>query len=41
MLGLPLMLSRRNRNVFLSIGICLGVATAFTLVALAANRWAA
>lgn len=35
MLGLPLMLSRRNRNVFLSIGICLGVATAFTLVALA------
>lgn len=34
MLGLPLMLSRRNRNVFLSIGICLGVATAFTLVAL-------
>jgi lipopolysaccharide export system permease protein len=34
MLGLPLMLSRRNRNVFLSIGICLGLATAFTLVAL-------
>jgi len=34
MLGLPLMLSRRNRNVFLSIGICLGVATAFTLVVL-------
>lgn len=34
MLGLPLMLSRRNRNVFLSISICLGVATAFTLVAL-------
>jgi lipopolysaccharide export system permease protein len=34
MLGLPLMLSRRSRNVFLSIGICLGVATAFSLVAL-------
>jgi lipopolysaccharide export system permease protein len=34
MLGLPLMLSRRNRNVFLSISICLGVATAFTLIAL-------
>lgn len=34
MLGLPLMLSRGNRNVFLSIGICLGVATAFTLIAL-------
>ena len=34
MLGLPLMLSRRNRNVFFSISICLGVATAFTLVAL-------
>ena len=34
MLGLPLMLSRGNRNVFLSIGICLAIATAFTLVAL-------
>jgi lipopolysaccharide export system permease protein len=34
MLGLPLMLSRSNRNIFLSIGICMGVATAFTLVAL-------
>jgi lipopolysaccharide export system permease protein len=34
MLGLPLMVSRRNRNIFLSIGICLGVATAFTLLAL-------
>jgi lipopolysaccharide export system permease protein len=35
MLGLPLMVSRRNRNIFLSIGICLAVATAFTLLALA------
>jgi lipopolysaccharide export system permease protein len=35
MLGLPVMLSRRSRNVFVSIGICLGVATAFTLMALA------
>jgi lipopolysaccharide export system permease protein len=34
MLGLPLMLSRGNRNVFLSIGICLAIATTFTLVAL-------
>lgn len=34
MLGLPLMLSRSNRNIFLSIGICMGVATAFTLIAL-------
>jgi lipopolysaccharide export system permease protein len=34
MLGLPLMLSRGNRNIFLSIGICLAIATAFTLVAL-------
>jgi lipopolysaccharide export system permease protein len=34
MLGLPLMVSRRNRNIFLSISICLGVATAFTLLAL-------
>lgn len=35
MLGLPVMLSRRSRNVFVSIGICLAVATAFTLSALA------
>ncbi len=35
MLGLPLMFSRRTRNVFLSIGICLLVALAFSLVALA------
>jgi lipopolysaccharide export system permease protein len=34
MLGLPLMVSRRNRNIFLSISICLGVATSFTLLAL-------
>ena len=31
MLGLPLMFSRRQRNVFLSIGICLAVAITFTL----------
>ncbi|MEM8944409.1 MAG: LptF/LptG family permease [Planctomycetota bacterium] len=31
MLGLPLMFSRRQRNVFLSIGICLSVAIAFAL----------
>jgi lipopolysaccharide export system permease protein len=35
MLGLPLMFSRRNRNMFLSFGICLLVAVAFTLVTLA------
>jgi lipopolysaccharide export system permease protein len=35
MLGLPVMMSRRRRNAFLSIGICLGVATAFTLTCLA------
>jgi len=35
MLGLPLMFSRRNRNVFLSIGICLLIALAFTLATLA------
>ena len=34
MLGLPLMLSRRSRNVFFSISICLGVGIAFTLVTL-------
>lgn len=35
MLGLPLMFSRRQRNVFLSIGICLTVAVAFTLATVA------
>jgi lipopolysaccharide export system permease protein len=35
MLGLPLMFSRRNRNLFLSFGICLLVAVAFSLVTLA------
>jgi lipopolysaccharide export system permease protein len=35
MLGVPLMLSRRSRNVFLSIGICLTLAAVFTLVTLA------
>ncbi len=35
MLGLPLMFSRRSRNVFLSIGICLLVAMSFSLVILA------
>ncbi len=35
MLGLPLMFSRRQRNVFLSIGICLAVAVAFTLASVA------
>lgn len=34
MLGVPLMLARGNRNVFFSISICLGIATAFTLVGL-------
>jgi lipopolysaccharide export system permease protein len=34
-LGLPVMLSRRSRNVFLSIGICLGIATVFMLTGLA------
>ncbi len=31
-LGLPLVLSRTNRNVFLAIGLCLGLVTAFMLV---------
>lgn len=35
MLGLPLVLSRRQRNVFLTIGVCVGVAAAFTLAGLA------
>ncbi len=35
MLGLPLMFSRRSRNVFLSFGICLLVALSFSLVSLA------
>ncbi len=35
MLGLPLMFSRRQRNIFLSIGICFSVAIAFTLATVA------
>jgi len=31
-LGLPLVLSRSNRNVFLAIGLCLGIVIAFMLV---------
>ena len=31
-LGLPLILSRSNRNVFLAIGMCLGLTVAFMLV---------
>ena len=31
-LGLPLVLSRHNRNVFLAIGLCLALVTAFMLV---------
>jgi len=34
MLGLPLMFSRRQSNVFLSIGICLSIAIAFTMATL-------
>ena len=35
MLGLPVMLSRRSRNAYVSIGLCLLVATLFMLTALA------
>jgi len=31
-LGLPLIVSRKSRNVFLAIGMCLGVVTLFLLV---------
>lgn len=34
-LGLPLILSRENRNLFLAIGLCAGVVTVFMLVVLA------
>jgi lipopolysaccharide export system permease protein len=37
MLGLPLMFQRTSRNVFLSIGLCMLVATAFSLVALSSQ----
>ncbi len=33
-LGLPLVLSRSNRNVFLAIGMCLALVVAFSLVVL-------
>jgi lipopolysaccharide export system permease protein len=35
MLGLPVILSRRSRNAYVAIGICLGVAMLFMLTALA------
>ena len=31
-LGLPLVVSRESRNVFLAIGVCMGVVTVFLLV---------
>ena len=36
-LGLPLVLSRSNRNVFLAIGLCLALVVAFMLVVLGCN----
>jgi lipopolysaccharide export system permease protein len=36
-LGLPLVLSRSNRNVFLAIGLCLALVIAFMLVVLGCN----
>lgn len=36
-LGLPLMLGRENRNIFVAIGACAGVTTAFMLVVMAAQ----
>ena len=32
LLGLPLVVSRESRNVFIAMGICMAVTTAFTLV---------
>lgn len=37
-LGLPLVLSRHNRNVFLAIGLCLALVTAFMLVVIGCNH---
>ena len=31
-LGLPLVVSRESRNVFMAIGLCMGVVTVFLLV---------
>lgn len=35
LLGLPLVLARENRNIFLAIGLCLGLVTMFMLVIIA------
>ncbi|MGD9644574.1 MAG: LptF/LptG family permease [Pirellulales bacterium] len=35
LLGLPLVLARENRNIFLAIGLCLGLVTVFMLVVIA------
>jgi len=37
-LGLPLVASRENRNVFLAIGICVGVTTVFLLVVITSQH---
>ena len=36
-LGLPLIVTRESRNVFVAMGICMVVTTAFTLVAAGAQ----
>ncbi len=40
-LGLPLVVSRENRNVFIAIGICFGVTTVFFLVEIACQSMGA
>ena len=35
LLGLPLVLARENRNIFLAIGLCLGIVTLFMMVIIA------
>ena len=38
-LGLPLILARESRNIFIAMGICMGLAVAFTIVVIAAQTW--
>ena len=38
-LGLPLIVTRESRNVFIAMGICMVVTVAFTLVVIGAQTW--
>ena len=40
LLGLPLVVTRENRNIFVAMGICMVVTIAFTTVVMGMQTWA-